>query len=147
MKTYEINLDFDGTVVEHQYPNIGRANFGCIEVLMKLQNAGHKIVLNTTRSEISPEALHEAIRWFDYAYRFLVDAEKRKKAEFNFALDGVLNYKMQPGLWDWQRFKAEGVIMLDDQCYGIPLKKAAMSTGNMVDWAALDIQFAEQGLY
>lgn len=147
MKQYTIYLDFDGTVVEHQYPNIGRANFGCIEVLKKLQNAGHKIVLNTTRSEISPEALQQAVEWFGKAWMFLVDSNEALKGEFDFALDGVLNYKMQPGLWDWQRFKAEGVIMLDDQCYGIPLKKAAMSTGNMVDWAALDIEFAKQGLY
>ena len=47
IKPYKIYLDFDGTCVEHRYPEIGKYNFGAIEVIEKLQQAGHNIILNT----------------------------------------------------------------------------------------------------
>lgn len=50
---YTIYLDFDGTVVEHDYPIIGRPNYGCIEVIKKLQDAGHDIIINTYRADLA----------------------------------------------------------------------------------------------
>lgn len=44
-----IAVDFDGTVVEHQYPRIGRPIEGAIEVLKKLLEAGHTLILWTYR--------------------------------------------------------------------------------------------------
>ena len=52
-----IQLDFDGTVVEHLYPEIGRENFGCMPIIKKLQDAGHTIVLNTYRADLNKEKL------------------------------------------------------------------------------------------
>ena len=51
----QIFLDFDGTVVEHYYPLIGAYNPGCKEVISKLQQAGHEVILNTYRVEIDDE--------------------------------------------------------------------------------------------
>ncbi len=44
-----IAVDFDGTIVEHQYPRIGRPIPNAIEVLKKLQAAGHTLIMWTYR--------------------------------------------------------------------------------------------------
>ena len=44
-----IAVDFDGTCVTHEYPNIGK-DIGAVPVLKKLTDSGHKIILNTMRS-------------------------------------------------------------------------------------------------
>lgn len=56
-----IGVDFDGTVVTHDYPEIGR-DIGAIPILKKLIEQGHKIILNTMRSG---QQLTEAIDWFE----------------------------------------------------------------------------------
>lgn len=58
----KIYLDFDGTVVEHAYPRIGRDNFGCVEIIRRLQDAGHEIVLNTYRADCANGSLEAAGR-------------------------------------------------------------------------------------
>lgn len=45
-----IAVDFDGTIVEHAYPAIGRPIPFAIDVLKKLQEEGHEIVLWTYRT-------------------------------------------------------------------------------------------------
>ena len=60
-----IYLDFDGTVVEHQYPIIGKHNPGSFEVIKKLQTAGHEIVLNTYRIEIDQDSFEEAMNYLN----------------------------------------------------------------------------------
>lgn len=44
-----LGLDFDGTVVKHEFPKVGD-DIGSIPWLRKLQNADVKIILNTMRS-------------------------------------------------------------------------------------------------
>lgn len=55
-----IGLDFDGTTVTHEYPEIGK-EIGAAPVLKELVERGHKIVLNTMQSG---EELQEAVDWF-----------------------------------------------------------------------------------
>ena len=50
-----IAVDFDGTVVEHDFPEIGKAVPGALEGLKKLQSAGHRLVLWTCRGGRSLE--------------------------------------------------------------------------------------------
>lgn len=45
-----VAVDFDGTIVEHDYPEIGKAAPGAIETLKRLQDAGHRLILFTMRS-------------------------------------------------------------------------------------------------
>ena len=40
-----IAVDFDGTIVEHKYPAIGRELPFAIETLRKLQSDRHKLIL------------------------------------------------------------------------------------------------------
>lgn len=44
-----IAIDFDGTVVEHQFPEIGDPLPGAIETLKALQTAGHTLIIWTYR--------------------------------------------------------------------------------------------------
>jgi len=53
-------VDFDGTVVTHDYPEVGQ-NIGAEIVLKKLVEKGHKICLNTMRCE---DKLVDAVQWF-----------------------------------------------------------------------------------
>lgn len=45
----QIAVDFDGTIVEHQFPHIGKPVPFAIEALIELQKKGHKIILWTFR--------------------------------------------------------------------------------------------------
>ena len=45
-----IGVDFDGTIVTHQYPNIGQPVPGAIETLKTLIKNGHRVFLWTMRS-------------------------------------------------------------------------------------------------
>lgn len=44
-----IAIDFDGTIVEHRYPHIGRELPFAIETLKKLTEEGHRLILWTVR--------------------------------------------------------------------------------------------------
>jgi len=63
----KIYLDFDGTVVEHEYPEIGKYNKGAFKVIKKLQDAGHEIILNTYRADCNDGTLEAAKAYLDQA--------------------------------------------------------------------------------
>ncbi|WP_373693823.1 MULTISPECIES: BT0820 family HAD-type phosphatase [Aequorivita] len=48
-ETFTIAVDFDGTIVEDAYPNIGRPIIFAFETLKKLQSQGHRLILWTYR--------------------------------------------------------------------------------------------------
>lgn len=45
-----VGIDFDGTIVDHQYPRIGDSVPNAIEVIKELKEAGHTLILYTMRS-------------------------------------------------------------------------------------------------
>lgn len=45
-----IAVDFDGTIVEHEYPKIGKPKLFAFETLKALQDKGHQLILWTYRS-------------------------------------------------------------------------------------------------
>ena len=49
-KLLTIAVDFDGTLVENRYPEIGKPILFAFETLKKLQQEGHQIILWTYRS-------------------------------------------------------------------------------------------------
>lgn len=65
MKSLYIGIDFDGTMVEHKYPEIGEPIDGAIETVLELQKAGHKIILITMRCE---ERLIQAVEYLEEEY-------------------------------------------------------------------------------
>jgi len=143
MEKYKIYLDFDGTVVEHDYPNIGRCNFGCFEVIKKLQDAGHEIILNTYRIECDEESFKRSLKYLNEDYWFFCKDK-------NIKLKPITNHtktKLNPMTWDWNIMKQTKKIWIDDIAFNIPLKPCVMSNDNMVDWDELDKQFKENNLY
>jgi hydroxymethylpyrimidine pyrophosphatase-like HAD family hydrolase len=55
-----IAVDFDGTIVKHKYPSIGKEIPFAIKTLTLLQQKGHKIILWTYRSG---KHLEEAVKF------------------------------------------------------------------------------------
>lgn len=55
-----IAVDFDGTIVTHEYPRIGKEIPFAIQTLKMLKNDGHNLILWTVREH---ELLQEAIDW------------------------------------------------------------------------------------
>lgn len=48
-ETLTIAIDFDGTIVEDEYPRIGKPKLFAFETLLKLQSEGHRLILWTYR--------------------------------------------------------------------------------------------------
>ena len=46
-----IAIDFDGTLVEIDWPNVGKPLPGAIEAIKQLHADGHKLILNTCRTD------------------------------------------------------------------------------------------------
>lgn len=55
-----IAVDFDGTIVEHKYPEIGREIPFAIDTLKMLINDRHRLILWSVREG---ELLDDAVRW------------------------------------------------------------------------------------
>jgi hypothetical protein len=64
-----IIVDFDGTCVTHEYPNMGR-DIGSAPVLKELVANGHQLILFTMRSDMGVKngtfksGLTDAVNWF-----------------------------------------------------------------------------------
>lgn len=97
---YVILLDFDGTVVKHEYPYIGE-DIGAARVLKKLIENGCQFVLFTMRDG---DELKEAVEWFN----------KNK-----IPLYGIQENPTQK-TWTTSP-KAYGHLIIDDTCLGIDL--------------------------
>ena len=55
-----IAVDFDGTIVDHKYPEIGKEKPFAIETLIQLQQEGNRLILWTSREG---ELLEAAIKF------------------------------------------------------------------------------------
>ena len=67
-----IAVDFDGTCVTHDYPNVGK-DIGAVPVLQALDRNGHQIILNTMRSG---KELEDAKDWFAFNSIWLYGANE-----------------------------------------------------------------------
>ena len=133
----KIYLDFDGTVVEHAYPQIGNLNPGSFETMQKLQSAGHELILNTYRTDLKDGSFNNAIKFLNFNKKFKIKPIlKRTRSKIN------------PPDWNLEDFIKKQTIFIDDISKGIPLiKNIALEFGKMVDWAELDKQFVEKMIY
>ena len=75
-------VDFDGTIVEHRFPEIGEERPGAIQTLKDLQSKGHAIIIWTCREGKSidemnawldkqgfkPDKINENLEKIDFAY-------------------------------------------------------------------------------
>lgn len=125
----EINLDFDGTCVTHEFPKIGK-DIGAVPVLKELVANGHNLILFTMRSDvtepysISPEIVTES-------GNYLTDAVNWFK-ENDIPLYGI---QTNPTQHTWTTSpKSYAQIMIDDSALGCPLEFPADGSRPYVNW-------------
>ena len=102
-----IAVDFDGTIVEHRYPNIGRERPFATETLKKLNEDGHKLILWTVREG---RLLEEAVAFcrergveFYAVNRDYPEEEKHRNEHYSRKLkaDVWIDDRNVGGLPDW----------------------------------------------
>lgn len=99
-----IAVDFDGTIVEHDYPAIGRPIPFAIETLLQLQKDNHKLILWTVREG---QLLQDAIDYcaerglYFYAENVNHPGEDREKASRKLGADLFIDDRNLGGLPDW----------------------------------------------
>ncbi|MBR2367258.1 MAG: hypothetical protein IKA81_01445 [Alistipes sp.] len=121
-----IAVDFDGTCVEHDYPEVGMDVEGAVDVLRELRAKGHRLILFTMRSGSKLDA---ATRWF-----------KERKIE----LWGV---NRNPEQKDWtDSVKVFADIYIDDSALGCPIMFVDGARRPMVNWTKVRAQLEYDGV-
>lgn len=111
-----IAVDFDGTCVDHRYPDVGADVPGAVESLREMVEAGASLILWTMRSG---EPLQDAVRWFE---------------RHNIPLLGVNENPTQKA-WTTSP-KQYAHIYIDDAAFGCPLRDLPrMGSRPAVDWS------------
>ena len=124
MANVSICIDFDGTCVTNEYPEIGKDVPGCIDVLKKLNEKKINIILLTQRDG---KKLADAIEWF-------------KKNDIK--LYGI-NDNPSQGSWSKSR-KVYADIYIDDRNLGCPLVlHKSLSDKVFVDWKKVEKMLKE----
>ena len=124
-----IVLDFDGSVLTHDFPRLGK-DIGSVPVLKKLVDAGHKLILFTMRSNFKGDTLDQAVSWFK---------------DNDIPLYGI---QTNPTQFKWTSSpKAYGELIIDDASFGCPLKMdRTLSDRPFVDWVVVEKGLMEMGL-
>lgn len=79
-----IAVDFDGTIVEDAYPNIGKPMLFAFETLNMLQNKGHRLILWTYRHG---SKLEDAIKFCEnHGITFYAVNKSYPEEEFNSSI-------------------------------------------------------------
>lgn len=120
-----IAIDFDGTCVTHEYPNVGK-DIGAVPVLKRLVENGHKLILHTMRGEPKKigdrNTIQEAVEWFK---------------ENGIPLFGV-NYNKMQTYWTTSR-KVYANLYIDDAALGAPLIiNSTLSDRPFIDWGRVE---------
>ena len=123
---YIIAIDFDGTCVEHEYPNIGLDVEGAVTTLRDLVSAGHRLILYTMRSG---EKLERAVKWF-----------KERKIE-------LWSVNCNPEQSEWTSSpKVHADLYIDDSALGCPIMFIDGVRRPVVNWAKVRSQLEYDGI-
>jgi hydroxymethylpyrimidine pyrophosphatase-like HAD family hydrolase len=118
MKNLIIAVDFDGTCVTHEYPNVGK-EIGAAQVLKRITDAGHKIILFTMRSG---KELQDAVNWFK---------------QNDIPLFGI-NENPEQHTWT-ESPKPYAHMYIDDAAFGCPLIfNDEISSRGFVNWQVIE---------
>ncbi len=118
-----IAIDFDGTCVTHDYPEVGK-DIGSVPVLKKLRKQGHELILYTMRSG---KELQDAVDWFK---------------NNDISLYGI---QFNPTQKEWTTSnKCYAQLYIDDAALGAPLIHGVHSRP-YIDWGAVhDLLFTSK---
>lgn len=123
-----IAIDFDGTCVTHEYPNVGQDVDGAVSTLNSLVESGHQLILFTMRSDQTDPVSGEVLAGKGY----LSDAVDW------FNRHGIPLYGVQtnPTQSSWTSSpKAHAELYIDDAALGCPvLTNKSISSRPFVDW-------------
>jgi hypothetical protein len=97
----KIAVDFDGTIVEHKYPEIGKEIMFAFKTLRALQEQGHQLILWTYRSG---QELYDAVEYC-----------RRNGLEF-YAINS--SYPEEEFDEDYDSRKIDADIFIDDRNIG-----------------------------
>lgn len=112
-----IAVDFDGTCVEHMFPEMGPDVPGAVNVLKELTEQDHLLILWTMRDK---DYLGEALRWFREREITLLGSNKNPKAYAH--------------------------LYIGDAAIGCPLIPSTLSKRMMVDWIRIRAYLYEMGV-
>lgn len=139
-----INIDFDGTCVTHDFPQIGKS-IGAERVLRRLVDNGHQLILFTMRSDRK-----EATPVIDPTIQnvtgdFLTDAVNW------FSQNGIKLYGIQtnPTQLNWTTSpKSYAELMIDDSALGCPMiYKKDLSPRPFVCWKTIEKYLDTMGFF
>ena len=121
-----IGVDFDGTIVSENFPNIGEELPGAIDMLKLLKRKGHKIFLYTMRGHSKDrDTLQEAVDWL-WNRGIQLDGINRSPAQFSPSI------------------KQFAHLYLDDRQFNAPTR---IWKGNVVyDWKQVADYFLDNGV-
>jgi len=114
-----ISIDFDGTMVDHRYPDIGEPVPGAVTWLQRLQRHGAKLILFTMRSNRSEDMspLRDAVEYMEAN---------------GIQLFGVNRNPDQDAWTSSPKVYAE--VYVDDSAFGCPLIQPKGFARPCVDW-------------
>lgn len=124
IKDAVIAVDFDGTIVTHDYPHMGE-DAGAAPVLKELTDNGCRLVLYTMRSG---KLLDKAIGWF---------------RERNIPLFAV-NENPEQKKWTASP-KVHADLYIDDNALGCPLRFIDGERRPVADWVRIRQQLVKEG--
>jgi hypothetical protein len=117
-----IAVDFDGTCVDHRFPDVGPELPQAANVLRQFVASGHQLILWTMRSG---PFLDVAVEWFRFR---------------GIPLFGV-NCNPEQGSWTTSP-KAFAHVYIDDMALGAPVIQLANMERPGIDWQAVENIFA-----
>lgn len=120
-----IAVDFDGTIVSHDYPHIGY-DLGAVPLLKELQSKGHRLILYTMRHN---QLLQKAIDWC-----------AQRGLKFNY-----INTNPDQKSWTSSP-KIYADIYIDDAALGCPIKFMDGVRRPVVDWDKVRRMLEEEGV-
>lgn len=138
-----INIDFDGTVVTHSFPQIG-VNIGAEIVLKELVKNNHQLILFTMRCDHDfdpttnqPDIVAERGPYLTHAVNWFL--------EHDIHLYGV---QRNPSQDEWTSSpKSYAHLMIDDSALGCPLLKIPdISSRPFVNWIDTTYLIFDKGL-
>jgi hypothetical protein len=139
-----INIDFDGTCVTHDFPEIGKS-IGAEKVLKRLVDNGHQLILFTMRSDKT--VANSVIR----TTKKNVNSKLLTEAVYWFKQNDIPLYGIQtnPTQKNWTTSpKSYADLTIDDSAFGCPLKMdLSMSPRPFVSWDLIEEGLETMGLF
>jgi hypothetical protein len=138
-----ICIDFDGCVVTHAFPEIGK-DIGAVPVLKKLIESGHELILYTCRSNFKYPNLYQSSDYLSKAVQWFKDNNiKLSGVNINPDVKAMIENLNSPQLY----LKPFADIYIDDKSLCMPLRSdLSLSPHPFVDWFVLDNYLTAKGI-